>query len=124
MAVDNEEIIRRFCEAWSRRNADELIDYFADDAVYHNMPMPPVSGKPAILAVWQQFIAPSQSIEWENLHVASRGDVVFTERIDRYVMGDRQVELPVAGVFELKDGKIKAWRDYFDMATWARQTSG
>jgi limonene-1,2-epoxide hydrolase len=30
----------------------------------------------------------------------------------------------VAGVFELRDGKIAAWRDYFDMATWTRQAGG
>ncbi len=29
-----------------------------------------------------------------------------------------------AGVFEIEDGKIKAWGDYFDMAAWIRQTSG
>jgi limonene-1,2-epoxide hydrolase len=23
--------------------------------------------------------------------------------------------VPVAGVFEIEDGKIKAWRDYFDL---------
>ena len=31
-------------------------------------------------------------------------------------MPDRTVSLPVMGVFELADGKITAWRDYFDMA--------
>jgi len=25
-------------------------------------------------------------------------------------------------VFEIRDGKIAAWRDYFDLATWQRQT--
>ncbi len=38
-------------------------------------------------------------------------------------MNGKKVELPVAGVFEVKDGKITAWRDYFDMQTWARQTT-
>jgi limonene-1,2-epoxide hydrolase len=39
-------------------------------------------------------------------------------------MAGKKVELPVAGVFEIENGKIKAWRDYFDMAAWTRQTSG
>jgi alkylation response protein AidB-like acyl-CoA dehydrogenase len=47
----------------------------------------------------------------------------FTERVDRFVMGRRPVELPVAGVFEIRGGRIAAWRDYFDMQTWTRQTT-
>jgi limonene-1,2-epoxide hydrolase len=39
---------------------------------------------------------------------------VFTERLDRMTFAGKDVELPVAGVFELRDGKITAWRDYFD----------
>ncbi len=58
------------------------------------------------------------------LNIAAAGSVVLTERLDRFVMGGKTVELPVAGVFEVSDGKITAWRDYFDMATWTRQTSG
>ena len=56
--------------------------------------------------------------------MAESGDIVFTERVDRFQMGDKKVELPVAGVFEVRDGKIAAWRDYFDMPTWTRQTGG
>ena len=41
-----------------------------------------------------------------------------------FVIGGKTVELPVAGVFELEGGRIKAWRDYFDLATWSRQTGG
>ncbi len=42
---------------------------------------------------------------------------MFTERVDRFEMAGKKVELPVADVFEIENGKIKAWRDYFDMAT-------
>jgi len=53
----------------------------------------------------------------------SRGNLVFTERVDRFTMNGRTVALPVAGVFEIRDGKIAAWRDYFDFATWQRQVA-
>jgi limonene-1,2-epoxide hydrolase len=43
--------------------------------------------------------------------------VVVTERTDRFRFKDRWVDLPVAGVFELRDGKIALWRDYFDLQT-------
>ena len=121
--TDNVKLVTDFCRAWSNRNIEELVAYFSEDAVYHNMPMPPMKGKPAIQAILNQIIAPASAIEFEIRHVAESGNVVFTERIDRFHMGGKKVELPVAGVFEIKDGKIVAWRDYFDMPTWTRQTS-
>ena len=39
----------------------------------------------------------------------------MNERIDTLVIGDATTVLPVMGIFELKDGKIIKWRDYFDM---------
>jgi limonene-1,2-epoxide hydrolase len=118
----NERIIRDFCAAWSRRSIDEILSYFADDAVYHNMPMAPVSGKDGIREVLNLFVPPATAIDFEILHLAARGDVVFTERVDRFTMGGKTVELPVAGVFHLRGSRIAAWRDYFDFATWQRQT--
>ncbi len=121
---DNTDLVSAFCEAWSNRDVDEIIGYFTEDAVYHNMPMPPMQGKPAIKTILQQIVTPTSWIEWETLNMAEAGNIVFTERMDRFEMGGKKVELPVAGVFEIEGGKIKAWRDYFDMAAWTRQTSG
>ncbi|MCH8813640.1 MAG: nuclear transport factor 2 family protein [Chloroflexi bacterium] len=119
----NIDIVTRFCEAWSRRNVAELVDYFTEDAIYHNMPGPPIEGKPAIKTLLQQILTPITWAEWEMLNIAAADDVVLTERVDRFDVAGKRVELPVAGVFQIEGGKIKAWRDYFDMATWTRQTA-
>ncbi len=121
---DNTDLVTAFCKAWSSRDVDQILSYFTEDAVYHNMPMPPMEGKPAIKTILQQIVSPTTWIEWETLNIAEAGNIVFTERLDRFEMGGKKVELPVAGVFEIENGKIKAWRDYFDMAAWTRQTSG
>ena len=34
-----------------RKDSDEILEFFSDDAVYHNMPMAPVQGKAAINTV-------------------------------------------------------------------------
>ncbi len=119
----NIDIVTKFCEAWSRRDVEELVDYFTEDAIYHNMPGPPIEGKPAIKTILQQIMVPTTWAEWETLNIAEVGDVVLTERVDRFDIAGKRVELPVAGVFEIEGGKIRAWRDYFDMATWTRQTA-
>ena len=123
MESDNLALVRRFCEAWSRRDAGKILGFFTEDGVYHNMPMDPLKGKAAIRPILDFIINPAQKIEFEIKHVASVGDLVFTERVDRFEMGEKRVVLPVAGVFEVRGGKIAAWRDYFDMAAWTKQTS-
>lgn len=124
MTREPESIVREFCEAWSRRDIDEILGYFTKDAVYHNIPMPAVEGHDAIRQVLEMFVPPANSIEFEILQVAANGDLVFTERIDRFVMGDRTIALPVAGVFEVSEGKIASWRDYFDMQMFTNQSAG
>jgi limonene-1,2-epoxide hydrolase len=123
MSNENIALVQSFCDAFARRDTDEILGFFTEDAVYHNMPMPPTSGKAAIRNVLDMFLKPAQSVEFETLYIAGDGDVVHTERIDRFDIAGKKIELPVAGVFEVKDGKIAAWRDYFDMATWTRQTT-
>jgi limonene-1,2-epoxide hydrolase len=48
----------------------------------------------------------------------SDGNLVMNERTDVMRRKDGgEIPLPVTGVFEVVDGRIVAWRDYFDMAT-------
>ena len=111
----NEEVIRQFCAAFARRDVDELCDFFTPDAVYHNIPMAPAEGIDAVRTTLEMFVPTSPYVEFELLHMASDGAVVFTERVDRMEFGGKPVELPVTGVFEVESGRIRAWRDYFDM---------
>ena len=119
---DPETVVREFCAMWPERSIDRFLEFFTDDAVYHNMPMEPVTGKNGIREVLNLFI-PTEDVEAEITQLAARGNVVFTERVDRMTIGGKRVVLPCAGVFEIRDGRIAAWRDYFDLATWQRQTA-
>jgi limonene-1,2-epoxide hydrolase len=47
---------------------------------------------------------------------------VLTERVDNFdLAGGKKLSLPVMGTFEIENGKIQAWRDYFDLATFTSQ---
>jgi limonene-1,2-epoxide hydrolase len=116
---DNEKIVREFLAAWPRKKLDELMSYFTDDAVYHNIPVDPVKGKAEIRKVFEGFLG-AFGIELIVVNAAASGNLVFTERIDRFDMNGKQFDLPVNGVFELRGGKIAAFRDYFDLASFER----
>jgi limonene-1,2-epoxide hydrolase len=63
-------------------------------------------------------------VRFDVKHIVADGDVVLTERVDTFEIGGRTITLPVMGTFEVRDGKIAAWRDYFDLAQWTKQASG
>ncbi len=121
--MDNEQIIRNFIQAWSRLDAEELASYFTEDGVYHNMPTGPVAGRKNVQQMIAGFISSWTRTEWDILHLVSAGDVVIAERLDRTKAGDKGVDLPCTGVFEMKNGKIRVWRDYFDLGTYAKGMS-
>src|SRR6185295_14357660 len=104
MSTNAETVVRNFCDAWARKNIDELMGFFREDAVYHNMPLEPLKGKTAILATINMFAGPAEKIEFETLHLAALGDLVFTERVDHFTINGKRISLPVAGVFEVRDG--------------------
>ena len=122
--MSNIEIIRDFITAWSRLDPDELVAYFTPDGTYHNMPIGPISGHDSLRPFISSFLSSWTSTQWDILNIVASGDVVIAERLDRTRIGDKSVYLPCCGVFEMRDGKIAVWRDYFDMATYTRAIQG
>ena len=119
---DKTDLVLSFVAAWSVGDVDALMDYFAPDAIYHNIPVEPVKGAAEIRKTIEGFGNMSQETEWVVHQIAeTEGGVVLTERTDRFKIGGKWVEIPVMGSFELHDGKITAWRDYFDMNQFTSQ---
>ena len=122
-SADNVAIITEFVAAWSRLDADELAGYFTEDGCYHNIPVGPVAGRDNVRGMIAAFTADWTATQWDLLNIVGSGDVVIAERLDRTQAGDKSVDLPCTGVFEIENGKIKVWRDYFDMATFINAMS-
>ncbi|MBP1685372.1 MAG: limonene-1,2-epoxide hydrolase [Deltaproteobacteria bacterium] len=117
MSIDT---VRSLIEACNRRDTDAALALFAEDAVYHNMPIAPATGRTAIREMLEPFLNMASEVNWVVHHWAEGADgIVMTERTDRFLIHGKWLELPVAGVFEVRGKKIRAWRDYFDMAPLA-----
>jgi limonene-1,2-epoxide hydrolase len=116
----NSQIVLDFVDAWNRMDWDCVIAALAEDVVYHNIPMEKIEGRDAAAA----FILGMQpeAVNWEMINIAENGNKVLTERIDNFDLpGGKKISLPVMGTFEIQDGAIKVWRDYFDLATFTSQ---
>ena len=115
------ETVTQFCDQVAEGDAAKAADFFSDDAVYHNIPLDPVTGRDAIRDTIGMFLGMADKVWFDTLHIVADGPLVMTERIDHFVMGDRDIALPVMGTFVVNDGKITAWRDYFDMNQFTSQ---
>lgn len=103
-----------FIDAWPRADAATMAAFFAEEAIYQNGPMEPAVGRAAIHDVFAQFMAMGGRVSVQLLHMLSSDTLVMTERIDHFVGEDRTISLPIMGIFEVRDGLIVSWRDYFD----------
>lgn len=121
MAADarekNLQAVRRLCEQWPWMTREDFHALFAEGSVYINVPKPEM-----------RKIGPDET--WEALKDAHtrwnlilqvlsiQGDEtsVLTERLERFERktDGKVLDLAVMGAFDMKDGKITGWRDYFE----------
>ncbi|MFT5335101.1 MAG: limonene-1,2-epoxide hydrolase [Halioglobus sp.] len=119
--MSNTQIVMDFIDAWNRMDWDAVVAAFSEDVVYHNIPMEELRGK-GVVAEFVTNGMDLKSVDWEVLSIAENGNKVLTERIDNfYLSSGKTVSMPVMGTFEIVDGHITAWRDYFDLATFTTQ---
>ncbi|HEY2428923.1 MAG TPA: nuclear transport factor 2 family protein [Acidimicrobiales bacterium] len=111
----NDHLIRAFLGAWERRDTEFIVEAFAEDGVYHSIPLQPIVGRPAIRD-WVSKFAEVPPGRLEVHHQVASGGVVMNERTDHITLNGVPVTLPICGVFEIEDGRIKAWREYFDLS--------
>ena len=126
MAVNSENVVSDLFAAWTRLDLDGIMNHFTDDGVWDNVPMnAPAKGKAAIRELTHGFLKDTTRFEAKILKTVHVGNTLMNERVDTLAMkSGKTAVVPVVGVFELNDaGKIVAWRDYFDLATFTKQIS-
>lgn len=111
------EVVKAFNRAMEAKDYDAALRLVSSDCEYTNIPMGTVRGPQGIRSVLEPFFAPTLENILVVLREAAVGPVVFLERLDRHRLATGWVELPVTGVYEVHDGLITVYRDYFDLAT-------
>jgi len=91
-STPDEKIVLEFIDALTSNDAAKLIEYFADDTMYQNMPLPPAYGREAV-----------------EQTLAGLFTVMSIDAVETFHIGSSN------GVFQLSEGKITGWRDYFDL---------
>lgn len=132
-ANDQERVVYEFLHAMGPTAADMRAayeKYLADDCVWENSGFPPCEGKKAILEFLDALLNVTGFVRVEPKfrHLASKGDMVLSERVDDMVKADGSLWLrfPIMGTMRVgPDGLIHEWRDYFNpMEAIERMTQG
>lgn len=115
--------VEAFIGHWNACDIDAMLSLCADGIVYHNIPMEPVRGTAAMREMVGGFLADIAKCDWQTHAIAANGNMVLTERTDGFTFKDgRHAAVRVMGTFEIDaNGRIIAWRDYFDMAEFVRE---
>jgi limonene-1,2-epoxide hydrolase len=124
-----EKLIESFLEAWGdglteRPDTEAIGRALSDDVTWQLwLPGGPVlSGKEAVLADIERQLHFATHMRCSVITMTSDDKTVVTERLDTFRSGDRVIEHSLCAVFEIDDeGKIAAWREYFDVADLDRQ---
>lgn len=118
-------VVTAFIATIEMLDLEGALAFLADDVEYDNVPIGAVHGIDQVRATLGPFVGRFEEVDWPISRIASSGTaedgLVFTERVDRFRTGTTWIELPVAGVFEVHDGRITLWRDYFDLAAFTKQ---
>jgi limonene-1,2-epoxide hydrolase len=108
--------VERMIQAWNAQEWERVYESFAQDGVLHSMMTEPVVGREAIKQRLAALVASVPRIELRVVRMGIADGVVFMERVDEYVRGEERAAVPVVGVIEVENGRVKAWREYYDRA--------
>ena len=116
------ETVTALIEACERRDLDAVCALVTDDIEYDNVPIGKVFGPDGVRSVLSGGVtAAASQVEWVVHRQVENGDTVMNERTDRFLVDGRWIEIPIAAVFEVRDGRVALWRDYFDLESYRRQ---
>jgi limonene-1,2-epoxide hydrolase len=118
-------VVERFLDALRALDTDAALALMADDVTYHNVSLPPARGKDAVAKQFGMFARHVTEFDVIVHHIAADGDpeqaTVLTERTDILRVGPVRSQFWVCGTYQVRDGRIVLWRDYFD---WANLLAG
>lgn len=106
--------VETFLNALRDQDFDTAENALAQNLVYQNVGFPTLYGRNRTVKLFRSM--PRRMGFDVRIHrIAADGATVLTERTDALTFGPLRVQFWVCGVFEIHDGRITLWRDYFDL---------
>lgn len=105
--------VETFLNALQQRDYDTAEHALAQNLVYQNVGLPTIYGRHRAMKLFRSMEGRA-GFEVKIHRSAADGAAVLNERTDALTFGPLRLQFWVCGVFEVHDGRITLWRDYFD----------
>lgn len=120
-AEANRALIERFWSTlYDERDYEAVGAFFAEDGLYQDVPTPdPGAIGPRNVARRLRIGLEPIPEHTHDIHrIVADGDTVVTEHTEHWHFHTGEVvSLPFVSIQVVEDGKLKLWRDYFDLGT-------
>ena len=109
------EIVTRFFNLLAARDVDAACDLLAEDVRFINVSLPEVRGQDRVRRIFRRWEAVKGAGFEVYIHrIGLDGDSALTARTDVLIFGPVRIQCWVWGCFDVVDGRIAIWKDYFD----------
>jgi limonene-1,2-epoxide hydrolase len=112
-------VVERFLDLLRRGDIDEAVELLAVDVEYENVGLPTVHGRERVRRLFQRASGGGGGFDVCIHTISTNGPSVLTERTDILKFRQLHIQLWVCGRFDVRDGQIVLWRDYFDYVNFA-----
>lgn len=117
--IDNAHTVEVFLAALQDQDLDAANSVLDDDLVYQNVGFPTIRGRARTIKLFRS-VQGKAGFEVKIHRIAVNQSAVLTERTDVLVLGPVRLQFWVCGVFEVTNGRITLWRDYFDVMDFTK----
>ena len=121
------QTVEAFLNAYWAKDHEKTLALATEDFSWPNVAMPKVSiaSRAAMREVLVNqnmgFPEPIDSGHHETHNAVARDGLVLHERVDYWKLRGKEMNCPCCAVFEVRDGKVALWRDYYDIGHVIRQ---
>jgi limonene-1,2-epoxide hydrolase len=116
------QVVEQFLELLRAGDIDGAIELLAADVLYTNVGLPTMRGRERVRRAFQRTLGRGVRFDVYVHSISANGPTVLTERTDVLELGRLRTQFWVCGRFDVRDGQIVLWRDYFDYAAIAAAT--
>jgi limonene-1,2-epoxide hydrolase len=113
-------VVERFMEFLRRGDLDGAVALLAVDVRYENVGLPTVHGRERVRRLFGRAYDDGGGFDVVIHTICADGASVLTERTDFLTFRKLHVRLWVCGRFDVRDGQIVLWRDYFDFLDFSK----
>lgn len=115
-------VVERFLELLRAGDIDGAVELLGVNVEYVNVGLPTVRGRERVRRLFRTLSGDGAAFDVYIHAISADGPTVLTERTDVLKFRRMSIQLWVCGRFDVRDGQIVLWRDYFDYLAFAVAT--